>query len=173
MDCSTPGFPVLHDLPVLTQAHVHWVGDAIQPSQPLSPPSLYALILPSNRILSSESVLRIRWPKNCSFSFSIHPSNEHSGLISFRTDWFDLLAVQGTPKSLLQHHNLKASIIQCSAFFTVELLHPYMTTGKLELWLDGPFVSKMMSPLFNTLSRSVIAFLPRSKELVMAFLLFG
>ena len=126
-------------------------------------------ILPSNRILSSESVLRIRWPKNRSFSFSIHPSNEHLGLISFRTDWFDLLAVQGTLKSLLQHHNLKASIIQCSAFFMVQLSHSYMTIGKTISLTRWTFVNKVMSLLFNMLSRFVVAFLPRSKHLLISF----
>ena len=121
-------------------------------------------IFPSIRVFPSESVLCIRWPKYCSFSFSISPSNEYSGLISFRIDWLDLLAVQGTLKSLLQHHSSKASILQHSAFFIVQISHPYMTTGKtitLTKWTIG---SKVLSLLFNMLSRFVIAFLPRSKH---------
>ena len=130
MDCSMPGLPVHHQLLEFTQTHVHWVGDAIQPSHPLlstSPPSLN---LSQHQDLLNESALHIRWPKYWSFSFNISPSNEQPGLISFRMDWLDLLAVQGTLKSLLQHHNSKASILQRSAFFIVQLSHPYMTTGK-------------------------------------------
>ena len=130
MDCSTPGFPVHHQLPELTQTHAHHVVDAIQPSHPLPSPSLLTFNLPSIRVFSNESVLCIRWPKYWSFSFSINPSNDYLGLISFRMDWVDLLAVQGTFKSLLQHHSSKASILRGSAFFTVQLSHPYMTTGK-------------------------------------------
>ena len=125
----------------------------------LLPPS----IVPSIRVFSKESVLRIMWPKDWSFNFSISPSNEYSGLISFRMDLFDLLAVQGTLKSLLQHHSSKASVLRCSAFFTVQLSHPYMTTGKSKALTRQNFVGKVMSLLFNTLSRLVIAFLPRSK----------
>ena len=121
MDCSTPGFPVLHHLPELAQTHVHLVGDAIQPSHPLSSPSPPAFNLSQHQGLSNESVLCIRWPKY--WNFSISPSNEHSGLISFRMDWLDFLAVQGTLKSLLQHHSSKASILWHSAFFTV---HPHI-----------------------------------------------
>ena len=131
MDCSTPGFPVHHQLPELSQTHVHQASDAIQTSHPLLSPSP-AFNLSQHQIFSSESVLHIRWPKNCSFSFSIRPSNEYSGLTSSRIDWFDLLAVQGTLKSLLQHHSSKASILWHSAFFMVQLSHPYMTTGKPE-----------------------------------------
>ena len=131
MDCSTLGFPVHHQLRELTQTHVYQVGDAIQASHPLSSPSPPALNLSQNQGLSNESVLRIRWVKYWSFSFSISPSNEYSGLISFRMDWLDLHAVQGTLKSLLQHHSSKASILQCSAFFIVQLSHPYTTTGKI------------------------------------------
>ena len=120
MDCSTPGFPVHHQLPEITQIHVHQVGDAIQPTHPLLAPSP-AFSLSSIRVSSSESVLCIRWPKYWSFSFS--PSNEYSGLISFRMDWLDLLAVQGTLKSHLQHHSSKASILWCSAFFIIQLSH--------------------------------------------------
>ena len=124
---STSGLPVHHQLPESTQTHVHWVGDAIQPSHPLSSPSPPALNLSQHQGLFQWV---IRWPKHWSFSFNISPSNEHPGLISFRMDWLDLLAVQGTLKSLLQHHSLKASILRCSAFFTVQLSHPYVTTGK-------------------------------------------
>ena len=130
MDCSMPGFPVHHQLPELAQTHVHRVSDAIQPSHPLSSPSPPAFNLSSIRVFSSESVLLIRWSKYWSFSFSISPSNEYSGLISFRINWFDLLAVQGTLKSLLQHHSSKASVLWLSAFFIVQLSHPYMTLEK-------------------------------------------
>ena len=119
MDCSTPGFSVHHQLPEITQTHVHKVSDAIQPSITLSSPSPLPSIFPSIRVFSKESVLRIRWPKYWSFSFSGTPSNEYSGLISFRIDWFDLPAVQGTLKSLLQHHSSKASVLRHSAFFIV------------------------------------------------------
>ena len=128
------------------------------------------LIFPSIRVFSSESVLRIRWPKYYSFSLSISPSNEHSGLISLRIDWLDLLAVQGTLKSFLQHQSSKASILQCSAFFIVQLSHPYMTTGKTIALTRWTFVGKAMSLLFNMLSRLVIAFLPRSKRLLISWL---
>ena len=124
---------------------------------------LLPLIFPSIRVFSDGSVLRIRWPKYWSFSFNFNPFNEYSGLISFRTDWFDLLAVQGTLKSLLQHYSSKASILQRSAFFIVQLSHPYMTTGKTIAFTRWTFVGKVMSLLFNMLSRLVIAFLPRSK----------
>ena len=126
---------------------------------PLLPPSIF----PSIRVLSNESVLCIRWPKYCSFSFSISPSNEHSGLISFQIDWLDLLAVQGTFKSLLQHHSSKASILLHSVFFIVQLSHPYMTTQKTTGLTRWTFVDKVNSLLFNMLSRLVITFLPRSK----------
>ena len=127
-------------------------------------------IFPSIRVFYSESVLHIRCPKYWSFSFSIGPSNEYSGLISFRMDWLDLLAVQGTLKSLLQHHNSKASILQCSAFFIVQLLQPYMTTGKAKALTRQTFVGRVMSLLFNMLSRLVITFLPRSKCLLISWL---
>src|SRR5574337_123509 len=127
-------------------------------------------IPPSIRIFSNESTLRIRWPKYWSFSFSIIPSKEHPGLISFRMDWFDLLAVQGTLKSLLQHHSSKASILWHSAFFIVQLSHPYMTTGKTIVLTEWTFVGKVMSVLFNMLYRLVIAFLPRSKCLLISWL---
>ena len=127
-------------------------------------------IIPSIRVFSNESVLCIRWPKYWSFSFSINPSSEHSGLISFRMDWLDLLAVQGTLKSLLQHDSSKASILWHSAFFTVQLSHPYMTTGKTIALTRRIFVGKVMSVLFNMLSRLVITFLPRSKRLLISWL---
>ena len=123
---------------------------------------------PSIRDISNESTLPMRWPKYWSFSFSISPSNEYPGLISFRMDWLDLLAVQGTRKSLLQHHSSKASILQCSAFFIVQLSHPYMTTGKTIALTRRTFVGKVMSLLFNMLSRLVITFLPRSKPLLIS-----
>ena len=127
MNRNMPGLPVHHQLPEFTQTHVHRVGDAIQPSHPLSSLLLLSPIPPSIRVFSNESTLHMRWPKYWSFSFSISPSNEHPGLISFRMDWFYLLAVQGTLKSLLQHqhHSSKASVLQCSAFFIVQLSHPY------------------------------------------------
>ena len=123
-------------------------------------PLLLPSIFPSIRVFSNESILQIRWPKYWSFSFSISPSNEYSGLISFRMDWLDLLAVQGTLKSLLQHHSSKASILQCSAFFIVQFSHPYMTTGKTIALTRWTFVGKVMSLLFNMLSMLGIAFLP-------------
>ena len=153
-----------------TQTHVHCVGNAIQPSQPLVIPFLFLpSIFPSVRVFSNESFLHIRWSKYWSFSFSISPSSEHPGLIYFRMDWLDLLAVQGTLKSL-QHHSSKASILQHSAFFTVQLPHPYMTTGTIALTRQT-FVSKVMSLLFSILSSLVIAFLPRSKRLLISWLL--
>ena len=132
----------------------------------LLPPS----ICPSIRVFSNESVLHIRWPNYWSFSLGISPSSEHPGLISFRVDWLDLLAVQGTLKSLLQHHSSKASILRCSAFFTVQLSHPYMTTGKTIALTRRTFVGKVMSLLLNVLSRLVITFLPRSKHLFISWL---
>ena len=127
-------------------------------------------IPPSIRVCSNESTLHMRWPKYWSFSFSISPSSEHSGLIYFRMDWLDLLAVQGTLKSLLQHHSSKASILRCSAFFIVQLSHPYVTTGKTIALTRRTFVGKVMSLLFNMLSRLVITFLPRSKRLLISWL---
>ena len=129
---------------------------------------LLASIFPSVRIFSNESALHIRWPKYWSFSFNISPSNEHPGLISFRMGWLDLLAAQGTVKSLLQHHSSKASILQRSAFFTVQLSHPYMTTGKTIALTIRTFVGKVTSLIFNMLSRLVITFLPRSKHLLIS-----
>jgi len=142
MDCSTPGFPIHHNLPELAQTRVYQVSDAIQPSHPLSSPSPPALNLSQHQGLSNQSILHIRWPKYWSLSFSTSLTNEYLGLISFRMDWLDLLAVQGTVKSLLQHHSSKASILRCSAFFTVQLSHPYVTTGKTIAWLYRPLSAK-------------------------------
>ena len=170
MDCSPPGLPVHHQLLELTQIHVRWVGDAIQPSHPLSSPSPPAFNLSQNQGLFQQSVLHIWWPKYWSFSFSISASDDYSGLISFRMDWLDLFAIQGTLKSLLQHHSSRASVLQCSAFVTVQLSHPYMTTGKNTALTRWTFVVKMMSLLLSMLSRLVITFLPRSKHLLILWL---
>ena len=170
MNRSTPGLPVHHQLPESTQTHVHWVRDAIQSSHPLSSPSPPALNLSQHRVFSNESALCIRGPKSWSFSFNISPSNEHPGLISFRMDWLDLLGVQGTLQSLLQHYSSKASILWRSAFFIVQLSHPYMTTGKTIGLTRWTFVGKVMSLLFNMLSRLVITFLLRSKCLLISWL---
>ena len=167
MDCSLPGLPVHRRLLEFTQTPVHGVSDAIQP---LSSPSPPAFNLSCIRDFSNESVLLIRWPRYRSFSSSISPANEYSGLISFKMDWFDLLAVQGTLKSLLQHHSLKASVLQLSAFLMVQPSYPYMTTGKTIALTRRTFFSKLMSLLFNMLSRLVIAFLPRSKCLLISWL---
>ena len=163
MNRSTPGLPVDHQLPEFTQTHSI---ESVMPSSHLilcRPLLLLPSIPPSIRVFSNESTLRMRWPKYWSFSFSISPSNEHPGLISFRMDWLDLPAVQGTLKSLLQHHSSKASILQHSAFLTVQLSHPYMTTGKTIALTRRTFVGKVMSLLFNMLSRLVIHNFP-SKE---------
>ena len=152
MDCSTPGFLALHYLPGFSQVHVHRVGDAVQPSHPLLSPSPPAFNLSQHQGLFQWVDSSHQVAKYWSFSFTIGPSNEYLGLISFRMDWLDLLAAQGTLKSLLQHHSLKASVLWCSAFFMVQLSHLYMTTGKniaLTIWT---FVSKVMSLVFNTLS---------------------
>ena len=129
MSSSTPGLPVHHQLPESTQIHVHRVDDAIQPSHPLLSPSPLAFYFSQHQVFSNDSALHIRWPKYWSFRFNISPSNEHPGLISFRMDWLDFLAVHGALKSLLQHHSSKASILWHSTFFIVQLSHPYMTTG--------------------------------------------
>ena len=170
MNHSTPGLPVHHQLPEFTQTHVHRVGDAISYLILCRPLLLLPPIPPSIRVFSNESTLCMRWLKYWSFSFSISPSKKHPGLISFRMDWLDLLAVQGTLKSLLQHHNSKASILWCSAFFTVQLSHPYMTTGKNIAVTRWTFVGKVMSLLLNMLSRLDITFLPRSKHLLISWL---
>ena len=147
--------------------------ESVMPSSHLilcHPLLLLPPILPSIRVFSNESTLHMRWPKYWSFSFSIIPSKEHPGLISFRRDWLDLLAVQGTLKSLLQHHSSKASILWCSAFFTIQFSHPYMTNGKTTALTRWTFVGKVMSLLLNMLSRLVITFLPRSKRLLISWL---
>ena len=169
MDCSTPGFPVHHQLPVLTQTHVHWVSDAIQPSHPLSSPSPPAYNLSQHQDLfqwvsSSHQVAKV-----LEFSFIISPSNEYSELFFFRMDWLDLLAVKGTLKSL-QHCSSKAPIFWCSAFCILQLSHPYTTTGKIIAFTRQTFTGKVMSLLFNMLSRLIIAFLPRSKRLFISWL---
>ena len=170
MNCSTRGLPVHHQLPEFTQTHVHRVSDAIQPSHLCRPLLLLPPIPPSIRVFSNESTLCMRWPNYWSFSFSISPSNEHPGLISFRMDLLYLLTVQGTLKSLLQHHSSKVSILWCSGFFTVQLSHPYMTTGKTIAFTRGTLVGKVMSLLLNMLSRLVITFLPRSQCLLISWL---
>ena len=167
MKRSTPGLPVYHQLLDSIQIHVHQVGDAIQPSHPLSSSSPPALNLPQHQGLFKWVSSCIRWPKYWSFSFNISPSNEHPGLISFRMDWLDL---QGTLKSLLQHHSSKASILQLSAFFIVQLSHPYVTTGKTIALTRRTLVGKVMSLLLNMLSRLVITFLPKSKHLLIFYL---
>ena len=170
VNCSTLCLPVHHQLPEFTQTH------AIESGMPSShlilchPLLLLPPIPPSIRVFSNESILCMRWPKYWSFSFSICPSKEHPGLISFRMDWLDLLAVQGTLKSLLQHHSSKASILRHSAFFTVQLSYQYITTEKTIALTRRTFVGKVMSLLFNTLSSLVIAFLPRSKHLLISWL---
>ena len=170
MNRSTPGFPVHHQLPEFTQTNVHWVGDAknhlILCHSLLLLPSIFLSI----RIFSNESVLHTRWPNYWSFSFNISPSDEHPGLISFRMDWLDLLAVQGTLKSLLQHHSSKASTHRHSAFCILQISHPYMTTGKTIALTRQTFIDKVMSLIFNMLSRLVITFLPRSKRLLISWL---
>ena len=168
MNHSTPGLPVHHQLLEFIQTHAHQVGDAIQPSHPLLSPSPPAPNPSQHQGLFQESTLSMSWPKYWSFSFSISTSNEHPGLISFRMDWLDLLTVQGTLKSLLHHHSSKASILRCSAFFTVQLSHPYMTTGKTIALTRRTFVGKVISLLFNMLSRLVITFLPRSNCLLIS-----
>ena len=147
MNCSTLGLPVHHQNPEFTQTHVHWVSDAIYHLILCLPPLLLPSIFPNIRVFSNESALHIRWPKYWSFSFNISPSNEHPGLISFRMDWLDLLAVQWTLKSLIQHRSSKSPILWCSAFFIVQLSHPYMTTGKTIALTRQTFVDKVMSLL--------------------------
>ena len=170
MNHSTPGLTIHHQLSEVTQTHVHRVGDVNQPFILCHPPLLLPPIPPSIRVFSNESTLHMSWPTYWSFSFSISPSNEHPGLISFRMDWLDLPAVQGTLKSLLQHHSSKPSILWHSTFFTVQFSHPYMTTGKTIALTRWTFVGKVMSLLFNMLSRLVITFLPRSKCLLISWL---
>ena len=168
MNLSRPGLPVHSQLQEFIQTHVL---ESVMPSNHLilCRPLLLPSVFPSIRVFSNESVLHIRWPKYQSFSFTISPSNEYSGLI-FMMDWLDLLTVQGTLKSLLQHHSSKASIFQCSAFFMLQLSHLYMTTGKTIALTRWTFVGKVISLLFNMLSRLVISFLPRSKHLLISWL---
>ena len=168
MDCSTPGFPVHHQLSELTQTHVHWVGDAIQPSLPLSSPSPPTFNLSQHQGLFQWVSSSYQVAKVWSFSFSVSPSNEYSGPISFRIVWLDLLAVQGTLKSLLQHHSSKASVLQNSAFFIVQLSHPYTATGKTIALTRWTFFGKVIL-LFNVLSRLVIT---SSREWDSPFLSF-
>ena len=170
MNHSTPGLPVHDQLLEFTQTHVHRVRMPTSHLILCRPLLLLPAIPPSIRVFSNESTLLMWWPKYWSFSFSIIPSKEHPGLISFRMDWLDLLEVQGTLKSLLQHHNSKASILQHLAFFIVQLSHPYMTTGKTIALTRLTFVGKVTSLLFNMLSRLVITFLPRSKHLLISWL---
>ena len=170
MDCNMPGFHVHHQFWSLLK--LMSIKSVMQSNQFIlcHPLLLLPSIFPSIRVFSNESVLRISWPNYWSFSFSISPSIEYSGLISFRMDWLDLLAVQGTLKSLLQHHSSKALILQCSAFFMIQLSHPYMTTGKTTVLTRKIFVGKVVSLLFNMLSRLFITFLPRSKCLLISWL---
>ena len=170
MDCSTPNFPALHQRSDLAQTHVYWVGDAMQQYHPISSPSPTAFNLSQHQGLFQWVSSSHQGAKYWSFSFNISPSNEYSGLISFRIDWLNLLTVQETLKCLLQHHSSKASILQHSAFFIVQLTHPYMTTGNIISLMRWAFVGKVMSLLFNMLSRLTIAFLPRSKRLSISWL---
>ena len=170
MNRSAPGLPVHHQLPESTQAHVHWVGDATQTSHPLSSPSPPSLNLSQHQGLSQWVSSSDQVAKVLEFQCQHQSFHEHLGLISFRMDWLDLLVVQGSLKSLLQHHSSKASILQCSAFLVVQLSHPYMTTGKTIALTRQTFVEKVMSLLFNMLSRLVITFLPRSECLLISWL---
>ena len=169
INCSTPGLPVHHQLPEFTQTHVHW---SVMPSNhsTVVPFSSCLQSFPASGSFQMSQFFTIMWPKYWSFSFKSSPCNEHPGLISFRMDWLVLLAVQGTLKSLLQHHSSKASILWHSAFFRVQLSHPYMTTGKTIALTRRTFVGKVMSLLFNMLSMLVIAFLSRSKHLLISWL---
>ena len=171
MDCITPGFPVLHCLLEFAQTHVQWVVMLSNHVILCNPFFLLLSIFPSFKVFSNESTLPIRWSKYWSFSFSISPSNEYSGLISFRIDWFGLLAVQVTLKSLLQHHSSKASSLWHLVFLIVQVSHPYMTTVTTIALTIWTFVSKLISLLFKMLSRFVIAFFPRSKRLLISWLL--
>ena len=169
MDCSIPDLPAHHQVLEPAKTHVH--DESVMPSNHLilcRPLLLLISISPCIRVFSNESVLHIRWPKYWNFNFSISRSNEYSGVISFRMDWFDLLAVQETLRSLLQHHSSKASILRCSALFIVQLPYPYMTTGKIIGLTRWAFVGKVMFLLYNMLPRLVIAFLPMSKHLLIS-----
>ena len=164
-----PDIPVHHHLLEFSQTHFHWVSDATQPSHPLPSPLLPS-IFPSIGVFPNESALHIRWPKYWTFNINMSPSNEHPGLVSIRMVWLDLLAVQEILKSLLQHHSSKAAILRNSAFCIVQLSHPYMTTGKTIALTRWTVVGKVMSLLFNMLSRLIITFLPRSKRLLISCL---
>ena len=172
MDCRMPGLPVHHQLLESTQTHVHWIGDAIQPSHALSSPSPPAFNLSQHQGLFPMSQFFTSGGQSTavSASASVLPMNDYSGLISFRMDWLDLLAVQGALKSPLQHYSSKASVLQCSAFFIVQLSHPHMTAGKTKVLTRWDFVDKVMSLLFNMLSKLFITFLPRSKHLLISWL---
>ena len=170
MECSISGLPVHHQLPYFTQTHVCWVRDAIQSSHPLLSPSPLAFNLSQHQGLFKWVSFCNRWPKYWSFSFNISPSNEHSRLISFRMDWLDLLAVQKSLKSLIQHHSSKSSVLLCSAFLIVQLLHPYMTTGKTIAFTGQTFVGKVISLLFNMMSKVAITFLQKSNHLLISWL---
>ena len=161
VDCSTPDLPILHHILEFAQTHVLWVSDAIQPSHPLPPPSPFAFNLSQHQGLFQWVSSLIRWPNY--WSFSISSFNEYSGLTSFRIDWFDLLSIQGTLRSLLQHHSSEASILWRTAFFMAQLSHPYMTTGKTIAFIIGAVICQVISLLFNMLSRFLIAFLLKSK----------
>ena len=169
-DSLMPGLPVRHQLPEFTQTHVHYVSDANQPSHPLMCPSPPALNLSQHQGLFKWVSSLHQVDKVLEFHIQHHPSSEHPGLISFRVDWLDLLTVQGTLKSLLQYHNSKASVLWCSVFFIVRLSHPYLTAGKTITLTKQTFVGKVMSLLFNMLSRLIITFLPRSKRLLISWL---
>ena len=170
MSLSTPGLPVYHQLPEFTQTRVHQVSDAIQPSHPLLPASSLALSLSQHQGLFQWLGSSHQVAKGLELQLQHQSFSEYSGLIPFRIDWFDLLAVQGTLKSILQHYSSKASILRGSAFFTVQLSHPYMTTGKTIALTRQTFVDKVMSLVFNMLSRLVITFFPRSKSLLISWL---
>ena len=170
MDYIMPCFPVHHQLPEFTQTHLHWVGDTIQPSILYHPLLLLPSVFSSIRVFSNKSVLCIRWPKYWCFGFTFSPSNDYSGLISFRMDLLNLLEAQGTLKSLLQHHSSKASILWCSVFFIFQASHPYVTTGKTVALTRQTFVGKVMSLRSNMLSRLVITFIWRSKHLLISWL---
>ena len=169
-ELRTPGLPVHQQFPESTQTHIHWVDEPSNHLILCHPLLFLPSIFPTIRVFSNESALRIRWSKYWSFSFSISPSKEDPGLISFRMDWLDFLAVQGTLKSLLQHHSSKTSILQHSAFFTVQYSHGYMTTRETIPLTRRTFVCKIMSLLFNMLSRLVITFLIRSQPLLVSWL---
>ena len=165
MDCSTPGLPVYHQLPEFAQTHIYRVGDAIQPSHLVVPFSCLQSF-PTSGSFQMTQLFASGGQSIGNFSFNISPSNEHPELICFRMDWLDLLAIQGTLNSLLQHHSSKPTVLRCSAFFIVQLSHPYMTTGNIIALTRRNFVDKVMSLLFNMLSRLVVTFLPRSKRLL-------